>query len=98
MFNVFGNAFEVYDVIFEVYVENKVINRQQMQAPKEMIIANFIQTAQQIQKDSRPIKLKLLRQEIIWDGFENKEKILNCFVSICNSAMETWEKSKRGEM
>ena len=90
----FEGMLEMYDVTFEIYIEDKLTNRQQMQAPKEMIMANFIQTAQQIQKDSRPIKLKLLRQEIIWDSFENKEKMLNCFVSICNGAMETWEKNK----
>jgi hypothetical protein len=40
-----GDIFEPYEVTFEVYIEDNLTNRQQMQAPKEMIIANFLQTA-----------------------------------------------------
>lgn len=90
--NMFNGVFETHEVTFEIYIKDKLTNRQTMQAPKEMIMANFLQTAQQIQRDNRPIKLKLLRKEVIWDNFENKEKALDCFVSICNSAMEEWEK------
>lgn len=88
--------FETYDVIFEVYIEDKLTNRQQMQAPKEMLIANFLQTAKQIQVDRRPIKIKMIRQEEIWDKFEQRRRTLNYEIALSNNAMVAWEANKNG--
>lgn len=88
--------FEPYEVIFEVYIEDKLTNRQQMQAPKEMLIANFLQTARQIQSDRRPIKIKMIRPEVIWDKFEQKQKVLNNEIELSNNAMVSWEANKNG--
>lgn len=88
--------FETYDVIFEGYIEDKLTNRQQMQAPKEMLIANFLQTAKQIQADRRPIKIKMIRPEEIWDKFEQKRKVLNNEIALSNNAMVAWEANKNG--
>lgn len=87
---------DMQEVVFEVYIEDKLTNRQQMKAPKDMLIANFVQTAKQIKNDSRPIMLKMTRQEVIWDDFENKEKVLDCMISISNNAMTAWEENKNG--
>ncbi len=84
----------MHEVIFEVYIEDKLTNRQQMQAPKEMLMANFLQTAKQIQNDKRPIKIKMIRQETIWDEFEQIQKVLNNEIELSNSAMTAWENSK----
>lgn len=92
----FGDMFETYDAIFEIYIEDKLNNRQQMQAPKEMLIANFVQTAKQIKTDKRPIKVKMIVPNIIWDNFEQKQKTLNNSVEISNDAMSAWEEN-RGE-
>lgn len=91
-----GDIFEPYEVIFEVYIEDKLTNRQQMQAPKEMIIANFLQTAKQIQADRRPIKIKMIRPEEIWDKFEQRRRVLNNEIALSNNAMVTWEANKNG--
>ena len=88
--------FEPYEVIFEVYIEDKLTNKQQMQAPKEMLIANFVQTAKQIQSDKRPIKIKMIRPEVIWDKFEQKQKVLNNEIELSNNAMVSWEANKNG--
>jgi hypothetical protein len=85
---------EMHEVIFEVYIEDKLTNRQQMQAPKEMLIANFLQTAKQIQNDKRPIKIKMIRPEVIWDNFEQKQKVLNSEIELSNNAMTAWEENK----
>lgn len=91
----FGNIFEdIYEVTFEVYVEDKLTNRQSMQAPKDIIMLNFIQNAQQIQNNPKPIILKLIRPEVIWDEFENKEKTLFNTIELSNRAMDTWRKSR----
>lgn len=100
MVNIFinmGEMFEPYDAIFEVYIEDKLVNRQQMQAPKEMLIANFIQTAKQIQNDNRPIKIKMIIPNIIWDEFEQKQKTLNNEAVLSNRAMVAWEREKQND-
>lgn len=84
----------MHEVIFEVYIEDKLTNRQQMQAPKEMLIANFLQTAKQIQNDKRPIKIKMIRPEVIWDNFEQKQNVLNNEIELSNNAMTSWEENK----
>lgn len=87
----------MHEVIFEVYIEDKLTNRQQMQAPKEMLIANFLQAAKQIQNDKRPIKIKMIRPEVIWDNFEQKQKVLNNEIELSNNAMTAWEGAKANE-
>lgn len=92
------NLFDTYEAVFEVYIEDKLVNRQVMQAPKEMLIANFLQNAQQIKGDARPIKIKMIVPDVIWDNFENKQKILNNEIAVSNSAMESWEvNNNKGE-
>ena len=92
----FGNIFgDIYDVNFEVYVKDKLTNRQSIQAPKEMIMINFVQNAKQIQNNPKPIMLKLSRQEVIWDNFENKEKVLNCTIELSNRAIDAWKSNKQ---
>lgn len=85
---------EMHNIIFEVYIEDKLTNRQQMQAPKEILMANFVQTAKQIKNDQRPIKISMIRQEVIWDEFEKKQKTLDYKIELSNDAMITWEDNK----
>ncbi len=88
---------EMHEVIFEVYIEDKLTNRQQMQAPKEMLIANFVQTAKQIKNDQRPIKIKMIVPCVIWDEFEQRQKVLNNEAELSNSAMVAWQEENKGE-
>ena len=86
---------EMHEVIFEIYIEDRLANRQQMQAPKEILIANFIQTAKQIKVDKRPIKIKMIKQEVIWDDFEQQQKVLNNEIELSNDAMVAWEENRK---
>lgn len=88
--------FETHEVTIEVYIEDKLTNRQQMQAPKEILIANFLQTAKQVQADRRPIKIKMIRPEEIWDNFEQRRRVLNNEIALSNNAMVAWEANKNG--
>ena len=101
MINIFRinieDMLEMHDVIFEVYIEDKLTNRQQMKAPKEMLIANFLQTAKQIQNDKRPIKIKMIKPEIIWDDFEKQQKTLNNEIALSNNAMVAWEEVDKSD-
>ena len=88
---------EMYEVIFEVYIEDKLTNRQQMKAPKEMLIANFVETAKQIKNDKRPIKIKMIRPYVICDEFEKQHRTLNNEIMINNNAMDIWEANNNNE-
>ena len=88
---------DIQEVIFEVYIEDKLTNRQKMQAPKDMLIANFVQTAKQIKNDQRPIKIKMIRPELIWDEFEQKQKVLNNEIELCNNAMDLWKENNNND-
>lgn len=88
MFNIFG---ESYEVSIEIYIEDKLVNKQQMEAPKEMLMINFIQNAQRFSNDIRPIKMVMIRPELFWDKFENKERIFNHEVAFSNNARIAWE-------
>lgn len=88
---------DMQEVIFEVYIKDKLTNRQQMQAPKDMLIMNFIETAKQIKNDQRPIKIKMIRPYVIWDEFEKQQKVLNNEIMINNNAMDVWEANNNNE-
>lgn len=92
------NMFETYAVTFEVYIEDKIVTKQTMQAPKEMLMANFIQTVEKIARDSRPMKIRMSRQDVIWDEFENKQKSIENEVVFGNNAMIAWEENHKGEI
>ena len=88
---------DIQEVIFEVYIEDKLTNRQQMSAPKDMIITNFIQTAKQIQNDKRPIKIKMIKPTVIWDEFDKVERVLNNEIELSNNAMTAWKGANKNE-
>ena len=84
----------MYEVTFEIYVEDKLTNKQTAKAPKQMLIASFVQTAEQILKEQKPMKIKMIRPVTIWDSIEQKQKTLNNEVELSNDAMKTWESGK----
>jgi FKBP-type peptidyl-prolyl cis-trans isomerase (trigger factor) len=94
MFVNFDSMFEPYEVDIEVYIEDKVVNKQTIEAPQQMIIANFLQLMNQAKDDKRPLKIRMTRPEIIWNNFENKQKILTNEVSFSNNAMIAFEESR----
>ena len=86
--------FEMHESIFEIYIEDKLIDKQAMNAPKEMLVLNFIQMVNQIGNDQRPMRIKMIIPMTIWDNFENKEKVLDNYVMFSNNAMVSWEENK----
>ena len=87
--------FDIYEVTFEIYIKNKLVQKQTMQAPKEMLMMNFLNVMNQLGNDQRPMKVRMFRPETIWDRFENKERVLNNEVSFSNNAMIAWEENKK---
>lgn len=91
MFDMFD--VELYESTFEVYLEDKLIKKQTVQAPKEILIAQYIQTMQQIANDKRPMKIKMIVPQVIWDNFENRQKVLNNSTTFSNNPMVAWEEN-----
>lgn len=92
MFIDIDSMFEMYEVTFETYLEDKMVNKQTTQAPKQIIMAKFAQLMNQVKNDQRPIKIRLTRQETILDDFK-KEKVLEHEVAFSNNAMVSWEEN-----
>lgn len=94
IFNINMNMFDFHQVTYEIYIEDKLVQKQQMQAPKEILIMNFMQTAEQIGNDRKAMKIKMISPTTIWDDFENKEKVLENEVVFSNNAMIAFEENK----
>lgn len=97
MFINLDSMFEPYEVDVETYIEDKMVNKQTIQAPQQMIIANFIQLMNQVKDDKRPLKIRMTRPEIIWDNFENKQKVLTNEIAFSNNAMIAFEESRASD-
>ena len=93
----FTDAFEIHEVTLEIYLEDKIVNRQTISAPKEMIMVSFVQTMNQIANDKRPMKIRMTRPEVIWDNFDKTQRVLTNEVSFSNNAMVSFEESKQAE-
>ena len=94
MFGRIFEEFETFEVTFEVYIEDKVVNKQVIQAPKQMLMMNYLQTMEQIGKDQRPMRLRMYRPETILDNFEQKERTITHEVLFDNNAMLSWRENK----
>jgi hypothetical protein len=97
MFINMNDVFETYEVDIETYIENRLVNKQRMQAPKEIIELNFVQLMNQVANDKRPLKVRMTRPETIWDNFENKQKVITNEIAFSNNAMIAYEESKAGD-
>ena len=89
----FQDMFEIFEATFEVYLEDRLINRQTIQAPKEMLMVQFAQLYKQIAQEKRPMKFNMIVPQIIWDNFEKQQKVLNNEVLFKNNAMISFEET-----
>ena len=85
---------DIFEVIFEIYIEDRLVQREVVKAPEEFLIASFVQLAQQIKNDPRPMRIKLIYPMTIWDPFEQRQKILDTGYDLCNNAMDAWMREK----
>ena len=83
MFLNFGFS-EPMEVLFEQYVGNACVSRQQLSAPPEILQAQFIQLVQQIANQSQPMKIRMIRYENIWNQIDQEWKKLELDVMFQN--------------
>lgn len=79
---------ETYDVIIEVYLGNQLIQKQSLNAPEEILKAQFLGLMQQIAQENRPMRVKMILYDIIWDKYEKKQKEIENYVEFRNKLME----------
>ena len=80
--------FDISEMIYEIYIGDQLVNRETIQAPFMIHKSQYLNLIQQVANDTRPMKFKIIKQEIIWDEFEQKQKILNNYIEFSNKAME----------
>ena len=73
----------MYEVLFEVYTNGALYNRQKMTAPDFVLIQNFISTFYQVVNIPKS-KVVMTRWEIGWDRFEGKQISLEYKVEFSN--------------
>lgn len=67
---------QIFNVIFTIYLGNQPIKQWRMEAPRAFIEMQFIQTVQEIASQTQPMKVIISREEVIWDQFEQRQKIV----------------------
>lgn len=75
---------ELFDILFEVFLEDKAILRQFITAPREVHERHFMVLFEQVRNDPRPLRLKMSRDIVIWDEFEKRQKVLT-------NSIEAWK-------
>jgi hypothetical protein len=78
--------FELYEVIFETYIDSRLVKQQEILGPKALLIGTFLSMAKSIANDSRPMCIKMIRPVTIWDQFEQTHRVLNNEISLSNNA------------
>lgn len=87
MFFDFGFG-ETYQVIIETYLGIQCIQRQSLNAPEQVLKMQFMGLMQQIAQENRPMRVKMIVLDVIWDEIEKKQKVLNNYVEFRNKLME----------
>lgn len=87
MFFDFGFG-ETYSVIIETYIGTQCIQRQPLNAPEQVLKMQFIGLVQQIAQENRPMRVKMIVPDVIWDDIEKKQKVLENYVEFKNKLME----------
>lgn len=73
MFFNFGLS-EPLTVTLEQYIGNALVQSQQLSAPPEFLQAQFLQLVQQVESQSQPMKLRMVRWEDVWSQIDNEWK------------------------
>lgn len=74
--NINSTGFEIETVLFEVFLGNQLIRREQASMPREVLEMRFMHYAQELATRKEPMHLRMSGTVEIWDEFENKMKTL----------------------
>jgi len=77
----------------EVHTGNHV-QREQINAPKMMLQAKFVQLMDMAGRSPSPMKVKIIKEEKVWDPLIQTHKPLENFMEFRNN---TWERAYKQE-
>lgn len=73
----------IEECIIEIKIGNK-IQKQKIRAIPDIIQMQFEQLLQQAANAKQPIKIKLIKEEIIWNQLERQSKTLENYIQFAN--------------
>ncbi len=79
-FEDFGEQ-DVYTI--ELKIGNQ-IQRQRLQGDGQMVAVQFLQLLNQAANSNQPVKVKISKQEEIWNQYRKKNKILENYIQFAN--------------
>ena len=79
----FEDNLEIY--ILEIKMGNS-IQRQQLQGTPDMVQLQFMQLMQEVGNTNQPIRLRISKQEEIWNQYSQSRKILENYIQFANKA------------
>lgn len=85
MFFDFGfGGFVQEQYLLEIFVGNQLVQSRKVDMSPIVAQQQFIQLCQQAKESGQPMTIKMSKDEKIWDNFENKEKVLPCWIEFCS--------------
>ena len=79
----FGFDNEIEECIIEIKIGNQV-QRQRVQGLVEMIQMQFTQMLQEVVRSDQPIRIKLIKEESIWNQYSQQFKKLENSIQFSN--------------
>ena len=77
----FEDNLEIY--ILEIKMGNN-IQRQQLQGTSDMVQLQFMQLVREVGNTNQPIRLRIIKQEEIWNQYSQNRKILENYIQFAN--------------
>lgn len=91
MFINIGDMTNMFDVTIAIYLGDTLIQSQGRSAPEIFLRAELENLIKQVAHDSRPLRVKISRDEVIWDQFEQRQKVIPCSIEFKNNHYLKWE-------
>lgn len=79
----FEDNLEIY--ILEIKMGNK-IQRQQLQGTSDMVQLQFMQLVREVGNTNQPIRLRIIKQDEIWNQYSQSRKILENYIQFANKS------------
>ena len=90
----FEDNLEIY--ILEIKMGNN-IQRQQLQGTSDMVQLQFMQLVREVGNTNQPIRLRIIKQEEIWNQYSQSRKILENYIQFANkSYMNSFAREFKG--
>ena len=87
--NFFGGQLNIQEVTLEVYIGSALVERQLLSMPQFALEQQFKQLMAQIMDDERPMKIRYVKDEPIYDEMNNYVRTLQKYVEYENKILSS---------